>query len=85
MEATSCEKPHLTKEEILEMINKKRESKRAEREAKKAARREELAKTTVEITNEEFIAFKEWKRSQKKIRVNKEEYEAFLAEKSKPK
>ena len=85
MEATSCEKPHLTKEEIKEMINKKRESKRAEREAKKAARREELAKTTVEITNEEFIAFKEWKRSQKKIRVNKEEYEAFLAEKSKTK
>ena len=72
-------KPKMTKEERIAMQEKKREEKKAAREARKAARREELEKNTVEITHEEFNNFKEWKRSQAKIRVNKEQYEAFLA------
>ena len=72
-------KPRMTKEERIEMQKMKREERRASREAKKAAKREEYEKNTVEITYDELIKFKEWKRSQAKIRVNKEQYEVFLA------
>jgi hypothetical protein len=68
----------MTKIEKIELKNKKRAEKKAEREAKKAAKREELERTTVEIPLDEFHKFKEWKRSQAKVRVSKKEYEAFL-------
>ena len=72
-------KRKMTKEERIEFQNKKREEKKAAREARKAAKREELEKNTVEITRDEFLKFKEWKRSIAKVRVNKEQYEAYIA------
>ena len=72
-------KRKMTKEERIEFQNKKREEKKAAREARKAAKREELEKNTVEITRDEFLKFKEWKRSIAKVRVNKEQYEAYVA------
>ena len=72
-------KHKMTKEERIEIQNKKRAEKNAEREAKKAAKREEYERNTIEITRDEFQKFKEWKRSISKVRVNKEQYEAFLA------
>ena len=77
-EAKEQRKPRMTREERIEMQQKKREVKKAEREARKAAKREEYEKNTIEVTHDEFIKFKEWKRSQAKIRVNKEQYQAFL-------
>ena len=56
-------KHKMTKEERIELQNKKREEKKAMKAAKKAARREEFERTTVEITHDEFLKFKEWKRS----------------------
>ena len=83
-EATTVAEPKhkMTKEERIEIQNKKRAEKKAQREARKAARREEYEKNTVEITHEEFLKFKEWKRSIAKVRVNKKQYEEYNAAKA---
>ena len=76
-------KPKFTKEEKMEFQRKKNEERKAKKEARKAAKREEYEESTVEITHDEFIKFKQWKCSQAKIRVDKEQYQEFLEETAK--